>query len=632
MQNEYGQSERPRFESTTTLVNDASFPRGPLSAPSGEWISVNHQDLDTGPPQETFYPWPSLPPPLEPPPYANQAYGFGQQHHEEVQTQQLLLLRNATRSLFRRLQRLATLRADVQSLRKQTTLASTTSENYLSLVTQFQDEFMQEAEKLLARTEVELSADKLQSIYDQAVGVRERHDDCVQYTRELESRLSDIEVKMQRLEGKIKDAANKIDGILQRIKFPADSGSATEVVSDLLFAPSEHSSLDIPSVIQEYFDKAGDVKLEKHKLFDLDQEHAEEKDRRQNQRDQVTQEDQVLQDVVPLPVSDKDFEGHWLQVFVDAELAYTEAQAAAAQALDACRRAGLNPDDYRRAPAEVRADVPDTSGRDGDAQEAATPSSFALGSSRAVETPTKRVSGGPLGKLDFELEQPNDPFVPRTRWRNSLSRVQTWVKSIPDTEDTRSRALSETSPFIRIHDDDVSWPSTTERRPSGINRPRGSKASLLAQWLEDEADQDRVPAIKSSSSESELVVFHAQQSIQKRILADWRAGKIERYGTTADRCPQQGRDGLRPPPHDRPPEPHGLGENMSRNDSGHAQLAVSPNTKDEQVYSAPAPNEKRRHSIADAADGTTRDLQESNLEDESQFVREWSRTHWRRSR
>ena len=533
MQNEYGGPGREKADGVATRAIHQGYPPGPPSLLSGtEWVSVNPPDLDGGVGLEANDGWRTSPPPEAPSTLANpflkreSSQDLPQRY--EQQMQQLQHLRDSTPPLFRRLRRLATLRENVVALRIRANVESEHCEEYRLLVSQFQEAFMQEAQKLLAQIPGDLSTHKLRAYYNQAVEVRERHDSCAQYTRTLETRLGSIESKMQNLEAKVKDAATRMNDMLRHMSFPADSGTTTVVESDLHSLPSEATSADVPPLIQDYFDKAGDVKIERDKLFDLDQEHREEKTRRQFERDQ---------DITPA-VSDEEFEERWLGVFADAELTFADATQQAEEALLACKKARLDPDAYRKVPSRAPVDLAGTPPPEEEPVAAATPSTQAQESSQAPQTPTRQIRFDPLDQLSFEKEDIPTQIAPRPRRRKStgsplVNRVADWVDSVSNRQEQRSRSISEASPLVFIEYSDVPDTWTTERRTSQMRRQRGSQASYLAQWVEYQEGEERPHFIKRSSSESELFIFHTQPNARRRVMDDWQSGQVRRYGTTA---------------------------------------------------------------------------------------------------
>lgn len=536
MPNEAGPPASPEPESVPAHAIGQDLPPAPPTVTSGhDWVNVSHRELDGIATPSIIETWQQAPPKRASPdfenPFTNELYVQDLRQRYARQTQHLQHLEGVSRPLGRRLRRLEDARLEVAGLRLRMPTEADNREKHRELVSKFQDAFLQEAEAFLASTSGDQSTDKLRLAYNQATEVRDRHDAVAQYTHDFEARLSLAEAEMQRHEEKVIQVATAVHDVLRQIALPAESGTATVVDSDMHSLVSDSSSEGIPGVVERYFDKLGDLRLEKDKLFDLDQEHRQERVQRQLERDQ---------DRLP-ERSDEEFEEHWLMVFADAEMAFEKAKERAGKALQACKKRGLDPNDYRKNFSRLPDEAIGTPDLGGGQVDAPTPSTYVHGSSQVVQTPTHQLLFSPLDDPHFGEEQyAQDPplWLGRRKTKDKRSplesRVRDWMSTVPAEDQARPRATSEASTLLRIDNFDVPPSWTSERRPSAIRTQRGSQASLNARWTEPEKDKKRTSAIKHSSSESELFVFQSQPSVRSRIQEFWKSGEIRPYGIQPD--------------------------------------------------------------------------------------------------
>lgn len=206
----------------------------------------------------------------------------------------------------------------------------------------------------------------------------------IQALHELETQLQRLGGKQTALDRKIEQSAHLVRDLLGH-SGPIENNVAAGAGGSE--ASSSHASTAsrpaLPSLVEHYLDKFGDMKIERDKLYDLDQVFAEEKAYCQLGEDQR----------LPLESSDEDFEGYWLRVFAEAEVNPVDSRREVELARTACNRENIDPEAWRRKLSKS----PDEE-------------SVARSDSGAPLPPSHR-AGIPLDAVDTAADQPLPPPI-----------------------------------------------------------------------------------------------------------------------------------------------------------------------------------------------------------------------------
>lgn len=249
--------------------------------------------------------------------------------------EQYIALRKAVTSFLRRYNRLAPVRAEILLLRSRMEFEWTVCSDQRRFVAESHDNFMREAlslcESLSAMPVAQYSTTKLLTAHGQVVHDHQRQAEHAKRTYDTETQLSNSEYSLQQKEYRLAQAAQQIVEVLDQLGLTDTAASEPSVAASVV------NQEDVPPLVQNYFDKAGDVGLARDHIIELEVEFREEREKR------VFQEDQG----VLLSMSDEEFENTFKKQLLDAELGLREALRKAENAKQVCLDSELDPDLYR---------------------------------------------------------------------------------------------------------------------------------------------------------------------------------------------------------------------------------------------------------------------------------------------
>ena len=165
----------------------------------------------------------------------------------------------------------------------------------------------------------------------------------------LEDRLTDLEATMRNMENQLTNNSEKILGILRHLNPAArDKGEKQEVPHTIGASTDQFSSDEekdhvssisshVHPLLEEYWDKAGDVKVAKSRYIEVLKDHEDRRVQRNHQEDQGT----------VLELSEADFDLICEAERNAAHKAIRDAIGVRDQAKAECFEHGINPDQYR---------------------------------------------------------------------------------------------------------------------------------------------------------------------------------------------------------------------------------------------------------------------------------------------
>ena len=239
-----------------------------------------------------------------------------------------------------------------------------------------------------------------------------------------ENDLTILEESIERQETQLKQTSDRILGVLRHLDpTTRDEGEERDAVNTLV-APSEHfsseddgdragttSSLGDP-LLDDYFDKAGNVKVAKGRLLEVFKEHEEKR------ADRIHQQDQGVE----LLDSDADFEHDCETERKAAEKAIHDAILLRDNAKATCRKNGIDPDLHRHT-SEILDDVVDGIAAIHSPQsQQPPPTRLHLSHTDHPGPSTIVTKTGPFGEAMVDDEKPDLPPVVDTveRWFESM--------------------------------------------------------------------------------------------------------------------------------------------------------------------------------------------------------------------
>lgn len=350
-------------------------------------------------------------------------------------------------------------------------------------------DFLREAQSLQTATDGSSRTVSLRTLYQRIVEDETLETGCVHMIVNDFTQLEALEQKMTNLKRGVEYDTRNIQHLLsgpeeaeksavprsEVVEEPAFTGfeEAVETSATPSALSSRHSAQSQNSLIFQYWDKVGDVKLSRERLFDLDQEYEEEKALREFFRDQELEPG----------VDDKHFEENWLQVFANAELALVEAQAEQDLALELCRNDGLDPDADRRrtARSEIAATDSQPSREDFDLPILSEfpPPSFAEGGMQdVIRDFPKRLLTTQKGRRNRR----GSKLQPLFKSSPHLNRVADWVESVRQQENAlRPQSASDLDVPSSEQKVDSSKQVVTQDNPPGpdseVQRPEADHQS-----------------------------------------------------------------------------------------------------------------------------------------------------------
>lgn len=174
--------------------------------------------------------------------------------------------------------------------------------------------------------------DRLHSLQAQVVEDFERHNTASSQIVDMEEHLSNSEYELQRSERKLIQVVNSMMQTISELPVPKpeSSGASSEPDRDL------HE--DLPGLVEHYFEKVGDVKIERERLWNLRFEHVEARAARTLQVEQ----DRLLE------LTDEKFETAFEEEYQLARQSVDNAVRKAELARAVCLGEDIDPEDYRR--------------------------------------------------------------------------------------------------------------------------------------------------------------------------------------------------------------------------------------------------------------------------------------------
>lgn len=247
-------------------------------------------------------------------------------------SEQLRDLHNSSQLFLHRIQSLVSLRDELLTLRNQAKFELERWRGNRTFVDESRSRLFQAAEKALVTLDQDGSGDELRKAYALAVDDYDREANLAMRVVDLESRLSNHESGMQNAERALDTSARSMRRLLVQMTLLDDEDpAASSRAATTSRSSPEHRATRIHPLVQHYLDKVGDLKLLRERLFDLDQEHMQQKGFREFLQDQELE----------LEVPEKKFDAHWVDVFAEAELAYAEAKKKTKLARRVCESEGL---------------------------------------------------------------------------------------------------------------------------------------------------------------------------------------------------------------------------------------------------------------------------------------------------
>ena len=494
----------PPFSDTSSFVNVPDAVRDLVEA-SGGWL----------PPQA---PPPTHPPSSFQPPSSSHAETESLMQHAAQHAEHLTALSYAASSFSRRYNKFAPLRAEILLLRSRVEFEWMVCADQRRFVSESQDAFAREATLLCDSLPPEYSTAKLLSLQAQVVRDHKRQAENLMRTSDTETELSHLEFALQQKEFRLAQAAQRIADVLSQLNLPEPGGSPPST------QPSVVNEKEVPPLVQYYFDKAGDVGVEREKIMELELQHREERESRIFQEDQDT----ILQ------VSEEEFEEIFNKQLAEAEAALAEALRRAENAKQVCIDSNLDPDLYRDKLLQVPAGRSDRSRSDNQVPEAhesplptvtpnghPSPSTLPLGSLAAVKAPSQDqflTSEQPVQTVGLESFLSQGLSSQQLRQDNSApfdDRIRGWIDDV-SVEDgnahtgllSRSRS-TETypSPLVLEKRQDGTWRVNKAASQSRREERRESQQRDHAAYVEDHGGEQRPILLKRSSSESKVLVL-----------------------------------------------------------------------------------------------------------------------------
>ena len=438
--------------------------------------------------------------------------------HAAQHAEHLTALNHAASRFSRRYNKFSPLRAETLLLRSRVEYEWMMCSDQRRFVSESQDAFVREATLLCESLPPEYSTAKLLSLHAQVVRDHKRQGEHLVRTYDTETELSNLEYALQQKEFRLAQAAQRIVDTLGQLNLPEPAGSPPST------NPSVVNEEESPPLVQYYFDKAGDVGIERDKIIELELEHREERESRMFREDQD----------IKLQVSEDEFEETFNKQLAEAEAALAEALRRADNAKQVCIDANLDPELYRNKLRQVPAAGSDRSISDDEVPEApgsplptatpnghASPSTLPLGSLAAVKAPSHDQfltfqepvqTVGPesllsQGLSSQQLRQDNSaPFDDRIRgWMDNVT--------IEDGDAhagllSRSRSSeANSSPVVLEKGQDGTWRVNKAASHSRREQRRESQQRDHSAAVEDHGGEQRPILLKRSSSESKILVL-----------------------------------------------------------------------------------------------------------------------------
>lgn len=249
--------------------------------------------------------------------------------HAAHRAEKLADFRNGASKLLRRYNEVAPSRADVLLLRSRVEYDWTLFVDSRRFVSDSHQAVVEEARAICEATGH--STAKLDILLGQASQDHKRHEDLLKKTFEIETQLSNAEYSLSRKEHRMAKAALNLIEQLNQFDLPNPAASQPST------APSVVLEKEIPALVQNYFERAGDVGLERERIMELEVDHREERAARMFQEDQE----------ITLVLSQDEFEEAYNKKLTDAEAALQEAIRKSENAKQVCIDADLDPEQYR---------------------------------------------------------------------------------------------------------------------------------------------------------------------------------------------------------------------------------------------------------------------------------------------
>lgn len=243
----------------------------------------------------------------------------------------LTSLHDALSRSLRRYNELALSRQEVLLLRSRVQYDWTRCVDQRRFVSESHEAFMHEATSIYRALDSDHSTVMLGKLLTQADNDYKRHEELLLETRGVEKQLSEAEYALQGKETQMAQAAQRSIDLLSQFELPNPGQYQPSI------APSEEREKEVPFLVQNYFDKAGDVRLERERIMDLEVEHRQERARR------ILLEDQEQ----ALDISEEEFEDDFNKQISEAETALQEAFRKSETAKQCCLDDGLDPELYR---------------------------------------------------------------------------------------------------------------------------------------------------------------------------------------------------------------------------------------------------------------------------------------------
>lgn len=251
--------------------------------------------------------------------------------HTARHAELLMALRDATSRLTRRFSKFAPLRADVLLRRHRLQHEWKQCADQRRFVSDSHDAFLREATMMCDNVHSGVSTERLAMLLEQVSEDHKRQAEHLVKTYNSETELGDAEFDLQKREYQLAKAAQDVVDVINQMELPSPAGappstSASEVVQD-----------EIPALVENYFEKAGDVRLAQDSIMELRMEYREEREKR------IFQQDQDIE----LPISDEEFDEMYNKQLADAEIVLAEATRKSENAKQVCHDSNLDPELYR---------------------------------------------------------------------------------------------------------------------------------------------------------------------------------------------------------------------------------------------------------------------------------------------
>jgi hypothetical protein len=344
-----------------------------------------------------------------------------------------------------------------------------------------------------------------------------RLEELSSHVQALENELTTLEETIERLELQLKVTSEKILSLLRHQDPTTRDEGEYRDVNNALGAPTEQFSSDEGEdrasttashsnpLLDDYFDKAGNVKVEKGRLLELYKEHEEKRELRIHQQDQGME----------LPLTDAAFKNECDLEVKAARQAVQDAIILKQRAKQACRNRGIEPDQHRHA-----SEMPDDDGDEQIDPEQSLPLRLHLGHAEKTGPYTILTRTGPFGEIVVvDDDQPELPPVTETveRWIDSMDQTQiepllqqiTSEEMTPKSESPSRVALltQELEPYFTKREDAETIAQLVVR---SLELPQGPKQEM-----------DQV----ASSAGSSTLLNHSRSSSESRLTAFVKTNK-----------------------------------------------------------------------------------------------------------